>query len=331
MLQLLLKNITIEGLNLSNRLFLAPLAGYTDHGFRKEIGKISDIGMTMTELISAKGIVYRQKETLSFLENLDKEPCPVCVQLFSGEPEVIRDAIDYICEYYPAVYSININMGCPVKKVLKIRAGAALMEDEKRATRMMKFAVAVSKVPISIKMRTGLVRKDRLCVRYTLLAEDNGIKLVFIHGRSLSQKFSGEIDFDSIKRAKEVSNIFVIGNGNILDLKSAEEFLRRTLVDGLMIGRGALFNPWIFKEILQEKEISEEKKMLLRLKFALNLLKCYIELYGEKIGIKRMRKFYKFFTSGLSFSRKLRVVLIKAETFEEVKNLLFTYIERSDR
>ena len=239
-----LKKLQIDNVTLENNLILAPMAGITDLPFRI-ICKSYGVGLTCTEMASSKAIYYNDKKTKDILK-VDNEEGVIQAQIFGSDIESLKVAAQYVSEF---VDILDINMGCPAPKVIKNGDGSKLLLDLNKIEEIITEVVKVSKVPVSIKIRKGWDSDNIVATDVARIAEKCGAKLITIHGRTRQEFFSGDVDLDIIKKVKESVNIPVIGNGNIVDEETALKMLEYTGVDGIMIGRGAIGNPWIFRKI----------------------------------------------------------------------------------
>ena len=252
----------IGNVELENNIFLAPMAGITDLPFRL-ICKENDAGLVYTEMISAKALLYNDEKTKLLLKTCDKEK-PLAVQIFGSDVEAIAYASKYVSEFADIV---DINMGCPAPKVVKNGDGSRLLLNLELVKQIIETAVANSKVPVTVKMRTGWDADNIVVVEAAKIAEKAGASAITVHGRTRSQYYSGEADWNIIKQVKESVSIPVIGNGDVTSREIAKKRLEQSGVDAIMIGRGAFGNPWIFRETVQylqngiciQKPTNEEK------------------------------------------------------------------------
>jgi len=281
--------IQIGNLKLENNIFLAPMSGVTDITLRI-ICKKTGCGLTYTEMISARGIFHKNKRTARMLEILPEEK-PIAIQLYGSEPEIIARACEKLDENSD-ICLIDINMGCPIKKIVKRGNGVALMKNHKLAADIIREAKKGTNKPVTAKIRKGFDAKNINAIDFAKELEDAGVDAITIHGRTGEQKYEGTADWDIIKEIKKTVKIPVIGNGGIFSADDAVRMFQLTGCDGIMVARGAIDNPWIFREIKQvlkgEDIISpteNEQIMLFDEHF-----KRTIKQYGECNGTLRMQK-----------------------------------------
>lgn len=314
--------LDIGNVHINNNIFLAPMAGITDMPFRV-LCKEKGAGLVYTEMVSSKGMFYKDKKTKKMME-IDEKERPVAVQIFGSDPKIMGEIAKEVSEEADI---IDINMGCPAQKVVKNNEGSRLLLDLELIDEITKEVVKNSKVPVTIKIRKGWDKDHIVAVEVAKIAEKNGISAITIHGRTRDEFFQGDIDFDIIKKVKETVNIPVIGNGNIIDVESAKEMFDKTNCDGIMIARAAQGNPWIFEQIiegLQNNKIigkpttQDIKEMILR---HLNMLKEY---KNDKVAVLEMRKNIAWYLKGMPNSSILRNEINKIEDFEELVNKINT-------
>ena len=272
--------------------------------------------MAISEMIAAEGIIRGNARTLEYFQN-DARARPFGVQIFGGKPRSISQAVE-IASKYP-IDLIDINMGCPVRKVCGRGEGAALMKDTKRVGEIVSAARAATHLPLTIKIRSGWDDDSINCVDIAKLAEDCGANAVIVHPRTREQGFSGSADWKHIARVKEAVSIPVIGNGDITCREDAIRMIHETNCDGIAIGRGAVGNPWIFKSILDEdfKGVSSIE----RARVAVRQINLFREIYGKKRAVSKMRAFIPKFTRGMRGTRAfLREVMPK----EDIDDVIFT-------
>ena len=315
-----MKSIDLGGVKIEYPLGLAPMAGVTDLVYRK-ICKELGAGLLCTEMVSAKAIVYKNKNTSQLLKTETSES-PVAVQLFGSEPEFISKAIEMI-EDEP--YDIlDFNMGCPVPKVVKNHEGSSLMNEPDQAEKVFSAMVRTSKKPVTVKMRSGFEAGNINAPLIAKIAEDCGVAAVAVHARTREQYYSGKADWNVIKAVKEAVSIPVFGNGDITDGASAKACLEMTGCDGLLIGRAAMGDPWIFREIknyLETGEIMEHPGKEEIFKMIIRHAKELAEEKGEYIAVREMRSHAAWYTHGFPKAAAIRREINTVNTIEELTSL----------
>lgn len=317
----MIQTLKIGDVSLKNNLILAPMAGVTDLPFRL-LCKEQGAGLLCMEMVSAKAIYFNNKNTEELLTIDDREP-PVSLQLFGSDPDIISEMSKKI-ENRP--FSIlDINMGCPVPKVAGNGEGSALMKNPKLVEEIVSKTAKAIKKPVTVKIRKGFDDEHINAVEIARIAESAGAAAVAVHGRTREQYYSGKADWDIIRQVKEAVKIPVIGNGDVTSPEAARQLMETTGCDGIMIGRGAQGNPWIFRQILHWMETGEEepkpdleevKAMILR------HARMLVEYKGAYTGIREMRKHVAWYTAGYPNSAKLRARVNEIESLEALEHLI---------
>lgn len=316
-----MKELKIGNVVLKNRYILAPMAGICDLPFRllcHEFGA----GMTCMEMVSAKAITFNNKKTFSMLRTGDKEH-PVSLQLFGSEPELMADVVERLEEY--PFDMIDINMGCPVPKVVKNREGSALLKNPKLAGEIIAKMASATKKPITVKIRIGFDANNINAVEMAKVAEASGACAITVHGRTREQYYEGKASWEEIAKVKKAVDIPVIGNGDIFTPMDAKRMEDITGVDGFAIARGVKGNPWIFKEMIafeETGEIIERPKTEEIIEVILRHGRMLIEEKGEYIGIREMRKHTAWYLAGYKNASKIRGKLNEISTLEDLNSLL---------
>ncbi len=311
----------IGSLSIPNRVLLAPLAGVTDRAFRV-LCKEQGAGLVYSEMISAKGVHYRSQNSLKLAE-LDEREQPAAIQLFGSEPDIMAEAAVKFQKMGAAL--IDINMGCPTPKITANGDGAALMRDPERAGKIVRSVSQAVTVPVTVKLRRGYALGEETAPIMALAVEENGAKAVTIHGRYREQFYAGKNDRAVIKTVKKILSIPVIANGDILTPADAKSMLEETGADAVMIGRGALGNPWIFRETIQylrdgqllpppsQQEMAETIRRHIQMVVAWK---------GEWIGLREMRKHLAWYTKGMKNAASLRKRVFQVRTEQEAYALI---------
>lgn len=322
----MIKPLKIGSVTLPNNLILAPMAGVTDLPFRL-LCKEQGAGLLCMEMVSAKAILYKNRNTESLLE-IDPRENPVSLQLFGSDPGIISKIAHQI-EDKPFDI-LDLNMGCPVPKIVNNGEGSALMKNPKLAGEIIRETVKAIDKPVTVKIRKGFDDEHINAVEMAKIAEDAGAAAVAVHGRTREQFYSGRADWDIIRRVKEAVSIPVIGNGDLLTAEDVIAMEAQTGCDGFMIARGAQGNPWIFRQILHYFETGEHltKPTLEEVtQMILRHARMMLEFKGEYIGIREIRKHAAWYTAGYPNSARLRVAINNVESFEALEELLMNNLE----
>ena len=311
-----LKELNIGNVKCKNNIFLAPMAGITDLPFRLICEKYEP-GLVVTEMVSSKALLYNDEKTKKLL-NVDGEKRPISMQIFGSDEEAMAYGAKYVSKIADIV---DINMGCPAPKVTKNGDGSKLLLDLDKAGRVIDSVVKNSSKPVTLKIRLGWDKEHIVATEVAKLAETLGVSAIIVHGRTRDEYYSGKANLDEIRKVKEAVNIPVIGNGDIVDEETAKAMFEKTGVDGVMIGRAAIGNPWIFERVryyletgkkLPEVSI-EEKLKIIKEHFLLE-----IKEKGEYTGIREFRKHLAYYTKNLPNSSVFRSKINTLESKEKV-------------
>lgn len=311
----------IGTLNLENNVILAPMAGVTDKAFRL-ITKPFGPALMYTEMVSGKGLLYKNKKTEVLLEVLDSEK-PTAAQIFGHEPEVMSEIAERSLEF--GADMIDINMGCPAPKIVNNGDGSALMKNPELAGKIISAVRKSINCPMSVKFRMGWDDDSINAVEFAKTAENSGADAITIHGRTRAQFYSGKANLEIIKKVKEAVKIPVIGNGDIHDGKSAKYMLDYTGCDGIMIGRAAQGNPWLFSSVLHYLKTGDElapPSLEERSYIAEKHLRLLVKFKGEHRGVLEGRKHMAWYFKGLCGGAKLRNLINQCDTLEQMLDLI---------
>ena len=307
-------------LELDSNIILAPMAGFSDTSFRQIIRSFSKNCLVCTEMISSEALMWNKSQDICQAEEIEK---PISYQLSGHKVDLmVKGAI----KLEPLADIIDINMGCPVAKIVKNQDGSAFMKNPKLAFDIVKEIKSAVKKPVSIKMRLGFDNNSKNYLEFAQKMEEAGADMIAVHGRTRSQMYSGEVDYNSIKEIKETVSVPVIANGDITTLEKAINVLEITKADGLMIGRGAIGQPELIHRIehyLETKEILPELLLNERIEVLIKHLNLELKYYREPINaLKFMRKFYAYYIRGVRGASQYREKLVKAENFDEIFSVL---------
>jgi len=301
---------------LKNKLIVAPMAGVTDRPFR-QLCKIMGAGMAVSEMVSSNSLLWGSQKTLR-RANHEGEISPISVQIAGADPKMLAAAARYNVENGAQI--IDINMGCPAKKICNVMAGSALLQDEKLVERILDAVVKAVDIPVTLKIRTGWDKQHKNALAIAHIAENSGIQALAIHGRTRACAYTGTAEYDTIAAVKAAAKIPIIANGDITTPEKAKFILAYTKADAVMIGRAAQGRPWIFREInhylatdqyLQPPEVAEIHQVLI------NHLHDLYDFYGEYSGVRIARKHISWYTKGLVGSAGFRQSMNQLQTSDQ--------------
>lgn len=323
-----MNKLKIKNLTLENNVILAPMAGITDVTFRaicKEFGA----GLVSTEMVSAKGLYYKDKKTEELMKVYENDR-PVSLQIFGNEPDIMAYVVETIINDLNNIDVIDINMGCPAPKIVKNGDGSALMKTPKLAGEIVNKVKAVSKKPLTVKFRSGWDSNSINAVEFAKIIEANGADAITVHGRHREQFYSGKADYKIIKEVKKNVSIPVIGNGDVFSVEDAFNLLNETNCDGIMVARGVLGNPWLIRNLVNALN-GENKTINPTPAQRIEMLKRHAEMLSKelpgKLTVLEMRKHAGWYIKGLKKSSEIRCEINKIDSLEILYELLDSYIK----
>jgi len=317
--------MNIGSLSLVNNIFLAPMAGITDLPFRVLTRKFG-ASFCFTEMVSANGLVRGTHKSYEYLKS-SPDDSPLGVQIFGSDPDILSEAARIVTE--SGADLIDINAGCPVKKVLKTGAGAALMRDPAKFETIVKSVRKATRLPLTVKIRSGWGHDELNAIEIAGIAENCGVDALSLHPRTVRQGFSGTAEWNLIGLVKKNTNIPVIGSGDVRKPGDALRMIEETGCDGVMVGRGALGNPWIFEGIttlISDGTTPAPPSPIEREAVILQHLETNINLYGKGIGVKNFRKHLLWYTKGLKGGNKFREIAVSVTEINELLNMVHEYL-----
>lgn len=317
--------MNIGNVSLKNNVFLAPMAGVTDISFRG-LCKNKGCSLVYTEMVSSKALYYGSDNTEQLLR-ISEEEKPVAVQMFGNDPKVMAEVTEKYFNENKDICIVDINMGCPAPKIVKNGEGSALMKEPKLAYEIVKAVKEVSNKPVTVKFRKGFDKDNINAVYFAQLMEDAGVDAIAVHGRTREQMYEGKADWDIIRQVKEVVKIPVIGNGDVVTADDAKRMISMTNCDGIMIARGSMGNPWIFKQVSDMMSGLEVKYPTAteRIDMCLEHYNLALKYDGERKALREMRKHIAWYIKGLKSCTEIKNIINTETNVESVLNILKEY------
>lgn len=319
----------IGELKIKSRVVVAPMAGVSNPAFRK-IAKKAGAGLLVSEMVSDQGIHFRNKKTLAML-HIDQEEHPISVQIFGGSKAGLLEAAQFVAANTQADI-IDLNLGCPVNKIVKSQAGAKWLLDPDKLYEMVQAISSSVALPVTVKMRTGWDEKHILALENARAAQAGGAKAIAMHGRTRAQMYKGKADWSILKQVKQNISVPFIGNGDIRTAEDAKYMLEEIGCDAVMIGRAVLGDPWLIKRInhyLKTGELIAEPSTREKIAMAQEHLVNLVELKGEKVACQEFRTHLPYYLKGISGAAKIKVAVNQAEHYQTIEHLLTEFLTSS--
>lgn len=314
-------------LTLSSNLFLSPLAGYTNLPFRLVVREVGGVGLCTTDLVNARSLLEKREKAFKLIET-NAADSPLAVQLFGSVPEEMRDATAYLESV--GVASVDINMGCPVKKVCKVGGGSAMMTELDKTAALVRGMINAVKIPVTAKMRLGWDDENLTAPDLARALEDAGVAAIFVHGRTREQGFGGTVNLAGIRKVVEaVRAIPVIGNGDIVTPQAAKKMFDDTGCAGVSIGRGAFYNPWIFqhtRHFMATGELLPEPSFPERVRVMCRHLDLMVEVFGEELGCRMFRKVAPWYAKRFGPANEFNKRVVRVSSHAEFQEILDNYV-----
>ncbi len=317
----------IGNIEIVKKTVLAPMAGISNPSYMKICEELG-VGYAITELLSSEAIVRNNKKTFEMLKGIDKLKIPVAVQLFGSNPETMANAAKRIVKDFK-VKIIDLNFGCPVPKVaLRSEAGSGLLKNPEKIGKIVSAVVKAVSVPVTVKIRSGWDLNNINAVEVSKICEKEGASLISLHARTRSQGYSGNADWSIIKKVKESVSIPVIGNGDVKDIYSAKKMLDETGCDAVMVGRAALGNPWIFKEInsyIESGKIEDKPNELDKINMCIKHFGYLVENEPSKVAVLEIRNHIAWYLKGIKGSSDIKNKIYQTKNIDEINKILYDY------